>query len=57
MNVDLSLLLDEVKAQRNVLCDQLALAGATIVTLQKENQELKVQIETISKERPAPRYE
>lgn len=39
--IDVMLLVEELKAQRNAFCDQLAMAGALIQTLRKENEELK----------------
>lgn len=39
--VELALVVEELKAQRNVISDQLAYAGALIVTLRKKIEELE----------------
>lgn len=46
--VDVQAVIDELKAQRNTLADQLSVAGAVISTVEKENNELKKRIEELT---------
>lgn len=46
---DAQLLIEELKAQRNQANDMLALAGARIMALQKENEGLQAKVAELEK--------
>lgn len=48
MQIEVQTLIDELKAQRNSLADQVASAGAVISTQQKKIEELEAKVKELT---------